>query len=916
MRAFLALGLALSIGFAAAAAPISVDYTFERPSIRPVVIDGVTYDRVVMPAAPAYGQAGEPALPACGASLLLPFGTEVAGVRVTPGEPVVLAHANPVEPRSEVFPLSLGPAAARPPVPNPVIYGASEPFPGPSAVHVTTQTFRGYSIATLRLHPVQYVPATGELLYYPRLTVALDTVETGRASSLLRGSAGDIAAVRSRVDNPDAVASYPVGRDGETYYLMCILTTPALAATFEPLKAYHDAQGVPTAIRTTADAGGSSAETVNAYAEQCYLSEGIEYLLIGGDEDLLPSPKIYTDGGGYYYDNIPSDFAYGCFDGDFGDDLVAEVYIGRAAVGDVAEATRFVNKSLFYMLGQHQHMENMLLCGEYLGFGGVSEYATGSIECLRDESFADGYYTVGISSEAYTIDDLYDAPGYDWPKSELIDRINAGLHMIHHLGHGSYDYGLKLYNSDAYNLTNDDLCFIYTQACDCGGFDWGECFAETMNIKQDHGVFACIMNTRYGWGDYDSTDGPSERFHREFVDAIFNPDELKTEAGRANQDSKEDNIYRIDEDCMRWCFHEITLFGDPALPLAEVDLSISFPEGLPMVVPPVEDTAITVLVAPGTDSYVTETAKMYYRLHVTDEFVVQAMEPLGSNMFRAVLPGGDCFCRPEFYFEAAGVDTGTVVSPTSAPGQLYSAQVATTTVLLDDDFEAELGWTVENDATLITGAWERGDPVTTPYSPSADYDGSGQCYLTENLTGNHDVDGGPTRLLSPVFDLAGSTDPVLQYARWFYCDDTVEPAKDLLDVLISTDGGASWSLLEQVSSGTEWVFRTVHVKDYVLPTDSIRLCFSVADLPNDSHTEAAVDRVYVFDLPCEVPPTGDLNCDGEVNVFDIDPFVLALTEPEAYLAAYPECHIELADVNHDDVVNSFDIDAFVERLTR
>ena len=60
---------------------------------------------------------------------------------------------------------------------------------------------------------------------------------------------------------------------------------------------------------------------------------------------------------------------------------------------------------------------------------------------------------------------------------------------------------------------------------------------------------------------------------------------------------------------------------------------------------------------------------------------------------------------------------------------------------------------------------------------------------------------------------------------------------------------------------------------------------------------------------------GDLNCDGAVNAFDIDPFVLALTDPAGYAAAWPDCDIMLADCNGDGVVNAFDIDPFVELLT-
>ncbi len=56
---------------------------------------------------------------------------------------------------------------------------------------------------------------------------------------------------------------------------------------------------------------------------------------------------------------------------------------------------------------------------------------------------------------------------------------------------------------------------------------------------------------------------------------------------------------------------------------------------------------------------------------------------------------------------------------------------------------------------------------------------------------------------------------------------------------------------------------------------------------------------------------GDLNCDGSVDFFDIDAFVLAVTDPPGYAAAYPDCDLMLADCNGDDSVDFFDIDCFV-----
>lgn len=60
---------------------------------------------------------------------------------------------------------------------------------------------------------------------------------------------------------------------------------------------------------------------------------------------------------------------------------------------------------------------------------------------------------------------------------------------------------------------------------------------------------------------------------------------------------------------------------------------------------------------------------------------------------------------------------------------------------------------------------------------------------------------------------------------------------------------------------------------------------------------------------------GDMNCDGFVTVADIGGFVLALTDPAAYEAAYPDCNPFVADINGDHQVTVSDIGPFVLLLT-
>jgi hypothetical protein len=65
---------------------------------------------------------------------------------------------------------------------------------------------------------------------------------------------------------------------------------------------------------------------------------------------------------------------------------------------------------------------------------------------------------------------------------------------------------------------------------------------------------------------------------------------------------------------------------------------------------------------------------------------------------------------------------------------------------------------------------------------------------------------------------------------------------------------------------------------------------------------------------CEVV-TGDVNCDGDVNFGDINPFVLLLSNPNLWQELYVECRKLNGDINGDGTVNFGDINPFVSCLT-
>ncbi len=75
------------------------------------------------------------------------------------------------------------------------------------------------------------------------------------------------------------------------------------------------------------------------------------------------------------------------------------------------------------------------------------------------------------------------------------------------------------------------------------------------------------------------------------------------------------------------------------------------------------------------------------------------------------------------------------------------------------------------------------------------------------------------------------------------------------------------------------------------------------------------EGLVIANIVSEQAVTGDLDCDGEVGFSDINSFVLRLSNPAAYQAAYPGCPDTNADINGNGTVGFDDINPFVQLLS-
>jgi len=599
------------------AATIVKTIDFPRPTIS-YTEQGVT---IKLDGAPAMANPGEPLLPVYGLEILLAQGENVVGVSVRAVTEEQLPVEAPLYLARKELPTG-SPEPARSAVP-PAAFDQTRTFPGERAKHVYTGTYRGYNVAFINLYPVTYTASAGVLAYAPKLEV---TVETAPSSELLERSlgtlrsdkAGDAEAVADLVGDTEAAASYlsraPRGLlgaasslvDPASTYPYVIITNAALQPFFEVLREHKTGRGLRAKIVLVADIAldypGADLQTkIRNFIKDAYLNWETEYVLLAGDDDIIPHRGLYAVGPSAIDEDIASDLYYAALDGTWNDDgdskwgepgeadLMPEVSVGRAAVGDSAQATNLINKIIKY---EDAPVAGQIKTAELLGEGlSAGTWGGDYKDEIKYGSSSWGYTTAGFPP-AFTVGTLYDRDLYPdaWDREDLIPILNSGRHLVNHLGHADVLYCMRMYDTDVETrFTNDGVSntyfIVYSQGCYAGSFDnrypsgsTTDCIGEHFTFVENAAV-AFVGNTRFGWYMPYSTNGSSHHYDRQFFDALLG--ENITAIGKANDDSRIDNIPFIDVAAMRWVYYDLVLLGDPSMDVwtdTPGTLSVSHPD--------------------------------------------------------------------------------------------------------------------------------------------------------------------------------------------------------------------------------------------------------------------------------------------------------------------------------------------------
>jgi len=456
-------------------------------------------------------------------------------------------------------------------------------FPESNYTFKGIQRFKGYKILLLQIYPVRYNSQKKEVEIskdiYVEITFKESLKKIGEKSLNVRRNRKDEEDVKKIVDNPDDITTYQITKYTPlAEYKYVVITSENLKNYFTELINSKTSRGISAIIITVEDIcdnpgspyyknGRDRAEQIRNFIIWAYNNWNTQYVLLGGDVDVIPIRYFYNPVEGSS-NPIPTDMYYSNLDGTFdfdndgvygepndgvggGDiDFLPEVYVGRAPVETPEETNNFVNKVLSYLQNNTKDLKRTCMIGKQLDdiptWGGDG----------KDE-------VAKIFPDDWTIAKFYDRDN-TFSKSDITSCINNGIHFINIFTHGSHSSCATFSNSEIRNLFNLTYPIVYSQGCYNASLDepGGDAIGEVFVISSNAGV-AFVGNTRYGWYSPGAVEyGPSQIFDEEFFNVLFKENFPKLgDAFYRSKANLSGSLYSY----TRYVYYELILLGDPEI---------------------------------------------------------------------------------------------------------------------------------------------------------------------------------------------------------------------------------------------------------------------------------------------------------------------------------------------------------------
>jgi len=391
---------------------------------------------------------------------------------------------------------------------------------------------------------------------------------------------------------PFAATQVPSVLGSPVAYL--IITDEAQRSQYQRLADWKTESGLPAVVRTIEFIRGQypgaadDAERVRKFIRDAYSRWGTQWVLLGGDTEVLPTRFGYTT---FYGGNfIATDLYFSCLDGNWnadgdsiygegyfsagdpgdGCDLLPDVYVGRASTTTLLTAQRFVDRVFQYSREPVGDYETDIIFFAEVLF--PQDYDPGMFISLDGAALADEVLPIFDAHPEFHIARLYEnypdtsyVPGaLPLSKSAVLDSLDRGYNIAVHIGHGYRNTMVvgdeSLDNADALGLTNGDrLINLYAINCTSNAIDYpsiGEAFMEATN----GGAVSNIGSTHFDF----PTAGRVYQY--EYFRLLV--DDSVTSVGEAQALQKIPyTAFSVYDGVNRWTQFTLLLLGDPQMPI-------------------------------------------------------------------------------------------------------------------------------------------------------------------------------------------------------------------------------------------------------------------------------------------------------------------------------------------------------------
>ncbi len=363
-----------------------------------------------------------------------------------------------------------------------------------------------------------------------------------------------------------------------------IITADSLRGTYQKLANWKTRKGVPTRIITVEEIdttfSGTDSISLPYYNWNLYLAIkraiksykenfDIKYVLLGGDSDMIPTPKCYYQYDTLYHQSLrhdsgrtPCDFYYACIakgenesgflwdkadDHEMGSyldqiDYHPQVFLTRLSTNTIADAEIQVQRIIDYEKNPPADAwrKELLMAG--CEFNHTENGVLRPISDVEEKGnlIWNHISPIWYDSNRFRFYDTWtDHPleaNYDVTATHFNEQLEKGFPFIHVDTHGGYDcfllekFGTNLHyfynNSDAYNFQNPFYSIIVTSACYTNDFYQGVSLSESLMRNPNGGIIGYWGHAKSMVGLDDETMlSALDIFNLRFYRSIFQSNE-------------------------------------------------------------------------------------------------------------------------------------------------------------------------------------------------------------------------------------------------------------------------------------------------------------------------------------------------------------------------------------------------------